>query len=455
MGNVGVLAGRTAVELADLVRRGKATPAEVVRAHLERIREVDGAIGAFQVVREDRALEEAERLAVRTDLADLPLAGVPVPIKDLIPVAGEPMRVGSAATPEEPQPADHPVVARIRDAGGVVVGLTRMPELGTWATTESALGVTRNPWDPTRTPGGSSGGAAAAVAAGMVPVAHGTDGLGSIRIPAAACGVFGIKPGPGVVPPRPGVAEWYGMTESGSLAGTVADAALLLAVMAGRPDLQEVPPAASRLRVAVSVTSPLVGAGVDPEVRAAVMETARLLGEAGHDVRRADPPYATRHAAAVVARWFGAVADEVREAGLDPARLERRTRTHARIGQVARRLVRARQRDAWRARVARFFDRVDLLLTPTLAGPALPLRDWHRRGWLANVWRQARWAPFPGAWNFSGNPAASVPAGLHSTGLPMGVQLVGPEGGERVILAVARQLEELRPWPRTAPAVGR
>ncbi len=274
----------TAAGIARLVRSGELSPADSVAASLGRITAHDDRIGAFQVVRAERALAEATALANDPRLPDLPLAGVPIAIKDNVPVRGEPMRVGSAATSDRPSPADHPVVDRLRAAGAVVVGITRVPELCIFGTTDSVYGVTRNPWSLDRTSGGSSGGAAAAVAAGMVPVAHAADGAGSIRIPSACCGLFGIKPGRGVVPAMLGPTDWYGMSENGPIATTVEDAALLLSVMADRPELAEVREPEGPLRIAVSIQAPLPGVTVDREHAKAVIRTAKILEAAGHQI---------------------------------------------------------------------------------------------------------------------------------------------------------------------------
>src|SRR5215469_11609168 len=242
--------GRHATDIAAAVRSGEVTAAAVVAEHLQRIGRLDAELGAFVRVRAARAADEAVAVDSRADRAELPLAGVPVAVKDTVPVAGEPMRLGSAAMPDAAQSEDHPVVARLRDAGAVVVGLTNLPELAIYPFTDSVYGIARNPWDPRRTPGGSSGGSGAAVAAALVPVAHGTDGLGSVRIPAAACGVFGIKPGTGVVPGDLGETGWYGLSEHGTLAATVADAALMLGAMAGTSYALD---GQGPLRIAVSV----------------------------------------------------------------------------------------------------------------------------------------------------------------------------------------------------------
>ena len=191
---------RTATQTARDVRAGNLTARAAAEQALERIARVDDRVGAYQVVRSEKALAEADAVDARTDRFQLPLAGVPVAVKDNVAVAGEPMRIGSAGTDPRPQDKDHEVVRRLRGAGAVVVGITRVPELCVYGTTDSMYGITHNPWDLDRSPGGSSGGSAAAVASGTVPVAHGNDGMGSIRIPSACCGLVGIKPGLGVVP---------------------------------------------------------------------------------------------------------------------------------------------------------------------------------------------------------------------------------------------------------------
>src|ERR1019366_3189335 len=225
-----------------------------------------------------------------TDLAPRPLPDVRIAMKDNVPVAGEPIRNGSPLSPDGPQPADHPVVARLKAAGAIVVGITRVPELCFFAATDSAFGITHNPWDLDRTPGGSSGGPGGAVAAGMGPVAHGADGLGSIRIPAACCGLVGIKPGSGVVPAHLGPNDWYGMAENGLLAPSVAARASVLSVMADNPQLAEVRDPDRSLRIGVSTKPPVIGVRPDIEHLRAVVRTVRMLEAAGHHVERVDPP---------------------------------------------------------------------------------------------------------------------------------------------------------------------
>ncbi|MFZ0160834.1 MAG: amidase [Kineosporiaceae bacterium] len=451
---MGVWVGRTAREIAAAVHRGSATPREVALEHLDQIDRLDPQVGAFVRVRSERAVAEAEAVGARGDLAALPLAGVPVAIKDNIPVAGEPTLYGATVTDDAPAPEDHEVVRRLRAAGAVVVGITRMPELGVWATSDDTDGVARNPWSLDRTAGGSSGGSAAAVAAAMVPAAHGNDGLGSIRIPAATCGLVGIKPGADVVPSSVGLTSWRGLSENGPLATTVADAALMLSVMAGRPELAQVTPPPGRLTIAASTMVPLPGVRVDPEIVKAVVGAAAALQRAGHAIVRADPPYSQSTAGAIVAWYTASTADEV--AAVDEAGLEPRQRRHAQLGRTLERLGRVRQsdRDRWKERVARFFASHDVLVTPVTTTMAPPALAWRDRSWRANFWTNARWAPFPGVWNFAQCPAATVPVAMHSCGMPIGIQLVAPPGGEALLLSVAGQLESQLPWPRHAPLAG-
>lgn len=442
----------TAVELAAAVRAGTTTAVDATRAALASIESDD--VGAFQLVRAEKALAEAAAVDARADRSTLPLAGVPIAIKDNIPVAGEPLRDGSAATSDAPSAADHPVVTRLRDAGAVVVGLTRVPELCVFGATDSVYGISRNPWNRSRTPGGSSGGSAAAVASGFVPIAHGNDGMGSIRIPAANCGLVGLKPGAGLVPQHIGVDAWFGMSENGPLATTVADAALMLSVLAGRPELATVTEPGP-LRIAVATNEPSGLVRTDPEFRRGVTETAEALRALGHTVTEVAFPYPADPVPLLV-RWMAGTATDA--ALLDTRKLEPRIRTHARLGRLARRigLLSPKPVDRIRAQVTKFFDAYDVLLTPTLAQPGLEAVEWGKRGWYANVMANIRYAPYPSLFNLLGWPAASVPAGWHATAeVPLAVQLVvppRPEGaGEAAILGLAAQLERVRPWPRTAP----
>lgn len=445
--------GEPASTIAARVRAGEADPTAVVRTHLEWIEAANPKVGAFERLRPGLAVAEAEALARRPDLETLPLAGVPIAIKDNVCVQGEPMRAGSTAMPDTPCDTDHEVVARLRAAGAIVLGLTRVPELCIWATSDNAFGVARNPWDPERTPGGSSGGSAAAVASAMTPIAHGNDGLGSIRIPAACCGLVGLKPGRGVVPSGLGVHSWFGMAENGPLATTVTDAAIMFNVMAGRPAPGEVEPPPGPLRIAVSTKKTLPATPLDPEFRDAAGRVAALLSDSRHQVVESDPPYPLRNTMPILARWFaGPMADAE---PLDFEKLEPRTRMQVRMGRLMTRMRMVREADAvwWRQQATRFFEQHDILITPSLASPPIPAAGWSKRSWIANVASNSMYAPFAAPWNFGGFPAMVVPAGMHHAGVPLSVQLVAAPGGEDLLLSVARQIEMLRPWTRHAPMV--
>ncbi|WOT39667.1 amidase [Streptomyces coeruleorubidus] len=441
-------AGRTAAEISAAVREKRVTPREVVAEHLARIERLDGRVGAFRSVRAEAALTEADEVAARGDFDRLPLAGVPVAVKDNLAVRGESTRVGSAATPDTPAAQDHVTVARLRAAGAVVVGLTNVPELCVFGTTDGVLGTARNPWDPTRSAGGSSGGSAAAVAAGMVPIALGNDGMGSLRIPAANCGLVTIKPGHGVVPAGDGDGGWFGLSENGPLATTVEDARLMLSVLADdEPALRADP---GPLRVAVSLRSPLAGVTISRPYAAAAREAAGVLMKAGHLVRRADPPYSMSLATTSLAHWTAGTAADAQH--LDPRLLTRRTRIHARLGRPFMGSVRSgAAREQLRRRLEPFFTEYDVLLTPALARRSPKAAPWHERGWLSNVLANTNYSPLTPPWNLTGWPAMSVPCGTLPSGAPCAVQLVGRPGTEYQLLEMAQQLQERNPWRRTAP----
>jgi amidase len=442
----------TAASIAAQVRAGTLTARAVTEEALDRIEDSQRRTNAWQVIRREAALAEADAVDGRAERFALPLAGVPVAVKDNVPVAGEPMREGSAGSDPAPQERNHEVVKRLRAAGAVVVGLTRVPELCLWGATDSVFGITRNPWDHTRTPGGSSGGSAAAVAAGAVPLAHGNDGLGSIRIPAACCGLVGLKPGYGVVPSDIGATSWDGMAENGPLATTVADAALMFSVLAGDASYADVGDPGS-LRIALSTRAPSAVTPVSKDWAGAAREVAELLRGAGHRVGERTPRYpASLESTTALTLWTtGAAADADRLA--DPTLLEKRNARHVAIGRrlAARGHPKPGPRSRWRARAEEFFADTDVLLTPTLAQPPIRAKAWSRGGWLATVQANARYAPFAAPWNMTGWPAISVPAGLDADGRPLGVQLVGRPGSEATLLALAAQIERLQPWLRVAP----
>jgi amidase len=445
--------GRTAGEIAAAVRAGRVTPTEVLEEHLERIAALEPRLGAFQVLRTEEVRAEARALEARDDLGGLPLAGVPVAIKDSVDLAGTPTRCGSAATSREPAPADAELVRRLREAGALLVGKTSLPELGLWPFTESrAFGISRNPWSLDHSPGGSSGGSAAAVAAAMVPIALAADGGGSIRMPASNCGLVGIKPGLGVVPfPVGGPSALCGMSEFGPLATTVADLGLTLDVLAGTGAYRSVAPPSRPLRIGVTAKPGVVGAQVDPEVRGALDGVARTLRDAGHQVAAADPPWRNGDAGPFLHRFFVGVAEEA--APLDRASLEPRTRAEARAGRILRRVRPIPSGPPARvlARYRAWFEDHDVLLCPTLAAPPLRVGACEGKGLARTILSLTGYMPFTPPFNLVGFPAASVPAGTTTGGLPVGVQLAATPGGEALLLSVARQLETLRPWPRHAP----
>src|SRR3954452_23360142 len=444
--------GLPATEIARLVRSGEVTAVDVVRAHLDHIDAVDARIGAFPFLRREAALAEAHAVDTALTRFALPLAGVPIAVKDNVAVAGEICTDGSLAGSDEPAKKDHPVVARLRKAGAIVIGITRVPELCLYGTTDGPGTVSRNPWDTARSPGGSSGGSAAAVAAGCVPLAHGNDGMGSLRIPAAVCGLVTLKPGRGVVPAEVGLDSWSGMAENGALATTVGDLAVAHAVLAGGEAAAAGDPGRP-LRIAVSTRSPVPGVRADAATLAAVDAVVARLVAAGHTVVRRDPPLTTGAAIGGFAQWMAGADDDITYYGLDRAALQPRSRGHARIGRVMRRagLVRPRAGEQFRERMTGFFDDVDVLLTPVTAGPPLPARPWHERSFLANVTANSRWAPWAAPWNVAGLPALAVPAGTPPEGLPLAVQFVGPPGAEARLLWLAGEMERLQPWRRHAP----
>lgn len=443
----------TATGIAEGVRAGTLAPEQLVRDALDRIARHDEVLGAFASVRTEGAMQDAHALSRRVASGELPLplAGVPIAIKDAVPIAGEIMRAGSRATDRCSQTTDHPVVARLRKAGAVVVGMTTMSEAGLWLTTDGDR-ITRNPWQPERSASGSSGGSAAALAAGLVTLAHGTDGLGSIRQPAAACGVLGLKPSRGLVPAELGPNDWYGLAENGPMATTVTDLALMLSVMADQPQLAEVTPLRRSLRIAVSAKAPVQGVRTNPAITAALFAAAALLRKNGHHVERDQPVYPQRVSLAGTSRWFAAAADYV-ETVADPSLLQPRTVGHASAGRRLRPLIRREQLAEWRSRADAFFDSYDVMLTPVMATHPLRAERWSDRAWAANVRANvAASGGFSGMWNIAGFPALTIPFGVDTvTGTPIGLQIAAPDGAESLLLSVASRFEAWRPWAVVAP----
>jgi amidase len=438
---------------AELVRRGEVSARELVQRTLERIEKLDPELNAFNAVYAERALIEADQADRRHAAGETrPLLGVPIAVKDEMDIRGEVTSRGTGAV-VTPATEDSEVVKRLRAAGAVIVGKTTMPEVGLWPFTESITwGVTRNPWDTDRTPGGSSGGSAAAVAAGIVPAALAADGAGSIRIPAACCNLFGIKPHSGRVPRLPHYADENHWICFGALTRSVADSALILDVIADGSFPPPAPP--PPLRIAVSDAFPGGTRGrLSDETGAALQGTAELLRELGHEVVEVDLPVGVKDGALLVALMLRGIRELVGEFER-PQRLERRTRAMARPGNLIsdgmlERLLRAEGRLA--DRVGRLFADYDVLLTPVMSEPAVPAGIMEGRGAIATYLWATGWVPFNALWNSTGQPAASVPAGFSAGGLPLAVQLVGRPRDEATLLSLAAQLEEARPWDRRPP----
>jgi amidase len=464
------LAFAGAAKQAEMVRAGEVSPKELVQLCLERIARIDPQLNSFRKVFAEKALLEAEQAEARLKAGDQrPLLGVPIAIKDEVDVAGE---VNTHGTDGFSQPAreDSEMVRRLREAGAIVVGLTLLPELAICGFTESATyGVTRNPWNPQRTPAGSSGGSGAAVAAGLVPIASAGDGAGSIRLPASSCGLFGLKPSRGRASLAPELEGWGGLAVLGCLSRNVLDTALWLDVISGGSREAEAPPppeasfveAAKRppgkLRVAYSTLPPRAAAPptVDQVVKDAVADAAELLGSLGHEVTQRDPDWGGI-GNNITARFLGGVAETVREVP-HPERLERRTRGFGRLGGTLPTALYERARTSGReadsARVNAIFDFVDVLVTPVMGGTALPIRRWEGQGAVRTVLGMSRFYPYCVPWNHLGNPAMSVPTGFADDGMPLAVQIIGRPGDEATLLSLAAQMEAERPWAQARPPI--
>jgi len=416
------------------------------------------------VLAEQARTEAAERdRGLAHGVTPGPLHGVPVAIKEEIDVAGCVTTFGGRSN-TTPAAADGEVVRRLRTAGAVIIGKTRMPEFGQWPFTESvAGGHTRNPWDSGHTPGGSSGGTAVAVAAGMVPVAIGGDGGGSIRIPSACCGLFGLKPQRGRVTTAPMEHLWWSLGTVGPLARSVLDSAIVYDVVRGNTDTDRYrapePPTSfteaartepGRLRIGWSTKSPIKGLRPHEAHVRAVRETAQVLTDLGHDVVEVDPHYPDA-TMAFVPQFFAGVRTEA-DAVEHYERLERRTRETYRLGSWVRPGVvewALRQGEKVAARANRVFDGpqgVDVLLTPSIAQRPRKVGVLDKGGALRAALAAQPMIAYAALWNIAGNPAASVPSGVAEDGLPLAVQLVGRLGDETTLLSLSAQLETARPW---------
>jgi len=476
--------------LAALVRRGEVGAAELLDAAIDRIEALNPALNA--VIR--KRYEAARAEALRVD-RDAPFAGVPFLVKDLLAtIAGEPTSYGNRLLAQLPMPHDSEMVRRIRAAGLVIAGRTNAPEFGLMPTTEPLLyGPTRNPWSVAHSPGGSSGGSAAAVAAGMVPLASGGDGGGSIRIPASCCGLFGFKPSRGTTPTGPDFGElWNGFVIEHAITRSVRDSAALLDATAGadpgapyaaparaRPFLDEVGTDPGRLRVAFTAR-PLFGHGVvHTDVVAGLQDSARLLESLGHAVEEATPPIEPESdALAFVTVLAGQTRAEIEQlaqfAGRRPRAADFEPATYS-LGLLGRSLSAAAYAAAAQRlqmagrRMAPFFERYDILLTPTLGAPpavigALQPRRAEQRlmravnalnaSWLLDALgvigplaaKTFDYMPYTPLFNATGQPAMSVPLQWNDAGLPIGMQFVARFGGDALLLRLAAQLEQARPW---------
>ncbi|RPF38319.1 amidase [Streptomyces sp. TLI_185] len=453
-------------ESARALAEGETTSRALVEQALARIEATQPSLNAFRIVRAEAALAEADAADGQLSAGvRKPLLGVPVAVKDDMDVAGEPTAFGCDGE-FPPVAEDGEAVRRLRAAGAVVVGKTNTCEFGQWPFTEGpAFGATRNPWHPEHTPGGSSGGSAAAVAAGLVPAALGSDGAGSVRIPASWTHLVGIKPQRGRISTWPRGESFQGITVNGTLARTVADAALLLDAASGNHELDPHRPAAinaseavgrepGRLRIALSLKPPFtaVPARLQPEVRSRVLQLAERVSALGHVVEEADPPYG-QIGLTFVPRATAGIAERVSEAPF-PALLDRRTREAARLGRLlggvplraARRAEAVLQR-----RIGAFFESYDVVLAPTTAAPPPPIGAMLALSGFATDRAMIAACPYAWPWNVLGWPGVNVPAGFVNGGLPVGAQLLGPAGSEPLLISLAAQLEAELRWHEAWP----
>lgn len=466
---------RPASELAALVRSGELTARELVSASLERIEALDGQVNAFTHVDAEGALAAADAIAAGDER---PFAGVPIAIKDNQPVQGMPLTFCADLFGDFVAPFDAALVGRLRAAGFVIVGKTALPEYGILPSTESRRnGPTRNPWDLSRTPGGSSGGAAAAVAAGMVPLAHGNDGGGSIRIPAACCGLVGLKPARGRISLAPALGDSFLVTD-GVLTRTTAESAQLLDVLAG-PELGDAtwapPPsqpyadAVARmprpLRVGFTLATPLTETAVDPIAARAVQDAVALLQELGHEVEEMDSaPWQIPGVFELFSASFGpAVASTIvfaaTLAGREPAAADMEQLSwylwerSAQLGAAHYLAAQAQLQALARGFVTAMSD-YDVVLTPSLALRPRPIGElFGDNDDPAETFRRSgEFTPYCAIANVTGQPAISLPFAHGDDGLPVGIHFFGRPADETTLLALAAQLEAARPWAsRRAP----
>jgi amidase len=435
---------------AELVRAGEISSRELVELYLGRIERLDPQLNAFRTVMAERALVDAQQADARRGAGDdRPLLGVPIAVKDVEDVTGEITTWGTDAYSTRAA-QDSELVRRLRAAGAVIVGKTNSPELAIMGDTEGpSFGVTRNPWNTDRSAGGSSGGSAAAVAAGLCAAATASDGMGSIRIPAANCGLVGLKPTRDRIPLTPLTEHWYGLSVAGFETRGVRDTALLLSVATGDDSLRDaLDRRGDPLRVTVSIKPPMP-ARVHDDVKRAVEQTGARLRELGHTVERDDPPYPPLSPATT--RYLAGIAQDAERAER-PDRLQRRTRGFARMGSaIPRPVLEWALGEDGSERYRPFFERHDVLVTATNAVPPVKAGQWEGLGAVRTLLGMAQAHPFCAEWNLTGQPAVSVPGGMTDDGLPIGVMIVGRHGEEATLLGVAAQLEDELRWTDRRP----
>lgn len=446
---------------------GSVSSVDLVTRALDRAEASQSTLNAFRYFRREQALAEAAKAdARRARGEDLPLLGVPVAMKDDVDITGLPTAFGCDDTGRRPATADAEMVRRLRAAGAVIVGKTNAPELGQWPFTTGRFGVTRNPWSREHTPGGSSGGSAAAVSAGIVAAAMGSDGAGSVRIPASCTNLVGIKPQRGRIPTYPETEQFQGLTVLGPLAHTVSDAALLLDTLSGpHPGDRHRPAPVStsewvgrdpgRLRIGLSFDIPFTAtpSTFDPQVLAATERVANALVRLGHDVVLDGPRYGKTLGLNFLPRSMAGL-EGWRQRFPDPSLLDPRTLDNARNGRLLGGLPLAAARTAEpriRRRVGKVFDRVDVVLAPTTATPPMAADAIDGLGGWDTDKAITAFCPMTWPWNVLGWPAVNVPAGFTEDGLPMGTQLMGHTNSEPLLVAVAAQLEDELGWARVNP----
>jgi amidase len=432
------LAFAGAAAQAELIRTKKVSSRELTELYLERIARHDPTLNAYRIVFAERALTEAAQADARRKAKDhRPLLGVPVAVKDDQDIAGEITTKGSIAQ-DKPAAQDSEIVQRLREDGAVILGKTNVPELMTMDFTETLwFGVTRNPWDTDRTPGGSSGGSAAAVAAGLCAAATASDGAGSIRIPAAATGLVGLKPAPGVVPTPE---SWNGLSTFGYLSRTVADAALLNRI---------VPLAPEPLRISYSVKPPLFTIRPPTDVVQKAFDAMReVLSGLGHQVTEKDPDWGMI-GPRVVVRYLRGVHDDAVSLP-HPKRLDRRSRGLSRLGRALPDSVFNAARAAAEEDRRRIVDGMDdILMLPVFTQLPAKIGQSEGMGAVRSLDAAFKRVPYAGGFNHTGLPAIAVPA--PSNGFPLAVQFVGPPGSEARLLGLAAQLEDTLGWPARIP----